>query len=320
MSYSRRWSDEEKRRLGELLAAGRSPEEIAAELGRSVMAVTVKRQRLYPPERPADGESYGWGRGKFGQGPYWTRERTIEGLRDFARRNPGRLPSSDHVYNRLKKGHMEWPPAAWALEYFGSMANAWEAAGLPKGRIARGWEPWTQADDDFLLEHAGEMTLKQIAARLRRSWGACKRRLYDLGAGRARDVSGHLSAMQVAKEYNCPLSRVRRLIASGELPAKRVSGGNYWRIDPADCERVRAKLAAPKHSYQGRPADVGDWAQRNGVRRKVLPDGRVVRVRAGEKVDRDTLALRAAVEEHGARRVFEALGLRGLVDDLGAAS
>lgn len=272
------WTDAEMVRLRELDGAGAGVAAIAAELGRSENAVRIRLQRHV--REPLDPDvNRGWGKGRPGRTRFWTRERTLDGLRDFARRNRGPLPSSDHDYSVLKKGHLEWPTATRVLEYFGTMADAWAAAGASKSRYQRGWVEWSQADDDLLLDLAGEMTLKVIAKRLGRSWSACKRRLYDLGAGRSRDVSGHLSMMQVAKEYGCPLSRVKKLVRDGVLPAKRIQGGHYWRILPEDCERVKHLLAAPKRSHTSTPPSFGDYDRRYGLRRRVI-DGRVMRVPA----------------------------------------
>lgn len=261
--------------MGDLLAAGVALADIALVLGRSLNAVTIRRARFFPRvqrEMPA------WKGSPLGNQRWWTPERIAAGLVDFAAKHPGRLPNSDHEYNRLKKEHMEWPPAQRVLALHGCMANAWDSLSVHRSRVTRQWAPWTQADDDYLLERAGEETLKRVALHLGRSWGACKRRLYDLGAGRARDVSGHLSAMQVAKLYNCPLARVKRLIATGGLSAVRVKGGHYWRIEPEDCERLKDTLSAPKrHSYKGSAPDVGNYEQRYGLKR-VTRDGKVVRV------------------------------------------
>lgn len=276
-AFERTWGPVDMMVLGSMVQANRKDAEIAEALGRSLNAVRIRRQRYLPQERDLS-KSPGWGKGKPGGGKYWTPERVEEGLRDFASRHKGPLPPSDHVYSGLKKGHMEWPTATAVLEQFGTMADAWAGIGASKSRFNRGWVPWTQEDDDYLLDWAGSQTLKIIAKRLGRSWPACKRRLYDLGAGRARDVAGYLSAMQVAKEYNCPLSRVKKLIASGELPAHRVQGGHYWRIDPEDCEKLRAVLSAPKtRSYRTTPPSHGDYDRRYGLRR-VRVNGRIVRV------------------------------------------
>lgn len=272
------WTPDEMERLKTSLLFGRSSEEIALELGRSVNAVRIRRNRFLPKSKPATDVNHGWSPGYGRIEKYWTEERIQEGLIDFAAKHRGPLPNSDHEYSRLKKGHMEWPTASAVLDLFGTMSDAWTAIGQGRARVTRQWVPWTQADDDYLLERAGEQTLKIIGKHLGRSWMACKRRLYDLGAGRARDVSGYLSAMQVAKEYNCPLSRVMKLIRSGELPAKRVQGGHYWRVAPEDCERLKATLSAPKtKSYQGSPPSLGDYDRRYGYRR-IRVNGRTVRV------------------------------------------
>lgn len=271
------WTDAELVMAADMLAAGAPVEAIAAAVGRSVNAVRIKASRVIACPLGGNQPTYGKGRTWRGGKRYWTRERTLEGLRAFVATTRGQLPNSDHDYSVLKKGHMEWPPASRVLEYCGSMADAWLAAGAPRSRYTRQWAPWTQEDDDYLLEHAGHETLRIIAARLGRTAGSCKRRLYDLGAGRARDAAGYLSMQQVAAEYNCPLARVKRLVASGELPAHKVKGGHYWRIDPGDCERIAGKLRAPKRTYRRTRPDLGDYERRYGYRRTIV-NGRMQRV------------------------------------------
>lgn len=286
---------------------------IAADLGRSLNAIQI---RLRQVSCPINGRVPRFGSAPWGPKLYWTRERTLAGLQDFVQKRRGKLPTSDHEYSVLKKGHPEWPTAARVLEYFGTMADAWEAAGAPKGRYDRLWVPWTQEDDDLLLTLAGEMTLALAAKRLNRSAAACKRRLYDLGAGRARDVSGHMSAMQVAKEYGCPLRRVNTLIASGELRARKVTGGHYWRIEPQDAEAVAHLLRLPKQTHRATSPDQGDYDKRHGYRRiggKRMPTTAAAqqRERRKEQKRREQEALRIAV-----RKLEE----RGLIRDFGVAS
>ena len=280
MSCYPRWTDDQLVALADLVAAATPFAEIVARTGRSEAAIRLRISRYVAC--PVDGNVPKWGRRTWGLqgGIYWTRERTVAGLQDFARRNRGQLPTSDHTYNDLKVGHMEWPTSLSVLTYFGSMARAWIAAGINKKRFTMGYAEWSAEDDEWLLEHAGEQTLKIIGAHLGRSWSACKRRLYDLKAGRARDVPGYLSAMQVAKEYNAPLSRVQRMIATGELPAFKVQGGHYWRVNPIDITReLERKLRAPKKGpYKNSgPPDVGDYYRRHGIRR-LLVGGVVTRV------------------------------------------
>lgn len=184
---SGRWSAGEMEFLREMVANGCTVERMARELGRSEAAITVRTARHFKAERRS---APAWKGSPLGNVRWWTEERTLEGLQDFASKHK-QLPTSDHEYSRLKKGHMEWPPAARVLEFHGSMPAAWAAVGR---RVSRSWVPWSQEDDDYLLGHAGEQTLKRIAKHLDRTWAACKRRLYDLGAGRARDVSGRAGA------------------------------------------------------------------------------------------------------------------------------
>lgn len=270
----RAWTDEHMKLLATLITEGKSNEEIAFLMDRSVEAIKIRMQRHgLRPRRT----SPSWAGSPFGNKRYWTKERTLEGLKDFSLKHWNHLPTGEEEYSRMKKGHMEWPTAHRVLEHYGSLVKAWEAVGY---KVSHSNAPWTQEDDDFLLEHAGEMTLKRIGKRLRRSWMACKRRLYDLEAGRARDVSGHLSATQVAEEYNTSLNRVYKLIQRGTLPARKVAGGHYWRIDPEDCEAVRELLTAPKRTHTTTPPDTGDYLKRYGLRRVVGSDGKVHRVAA----------------------------------------
>lgn len=319
--FLRTWSEEEDAVLAAAVAAGRPIEEVAAELGRSVNAVQLRKQRTMPRPRPDAGVNYGWSPGLGRIEKYWTPERVQDALRDFVRRHKGPLPTSDHEYSQLKKGHLEWPTAVSVLDLFGTMADAWAAVGAPKSRYNRGWVEWTQADDDYLLEHAGEQTLKVIGKALGRSWSACKRRLYDLGAGRARDVSGYLSAMQVAKEYRCPVGRVQALIERGELRAHKVHGGHYWRIDPSDLAAVEAKLKKPRRSHKRAELDLGDYRRRKGLARKVGADGRVRDVAVTPKGQLVQQAKKDRKRFEAAMRVaVQLMEDEGLVVDLGVAS
>lgn len=265
----RAWTDEQMKLLATLVSQGRQDSEIAFLMDRSLDAVKIRINRHgLRPKRTGPG----WKGSPYGNKRYWTKERTLEGLRDFSVTHRKNLPTNEDDYNRMKKGHMEWPTSHRVFEYFGTLSDAWEAVGR---RVSRNHVPWMEEDDEYLLDHAGELTLKLIAKRLRRSWMACKRRLYDLEAGRARDASGHLSAMQVAAEYNTSLKRVTTLIAAGTLPAHKVAGGHYWRIDVEDCERIKHLLVAPKRTHKATPPDKGDYMKRYGLRRLVGADGKV---------------------------------------------
>lgn len=207
----------------------------------------------------------------FGRRRYWTRERMLVALKDFMTRHRGPLPAKRR-YDRKKRGHPEWPPADRVLEEFGSFAAAWEAVGS-EDRVCYSHLPWTEDQDDELLEHAGLMTLEQLGRRLGRTAQACSDRLQVLGTPRALDISGYLTLSQVAREYGCPESRVRKLIASGQLAAFRVRGGHHWRIDPDDAEAARELLTAPCSNChnRGRAARrVPDGWWRPEARRKAI--------------------------------------------------
>lgn len=204
----------------------------------------------------------------------WTREHVVERLAQAAKELPGPLPCCDADYNRLKKGRLDWPTSSRVLEYFGSMAHAWLAAGVEKERIRLDNLDWTGEENDYLLDHAGIDTLEQIALHLRRSRGAVHRHLYELGV-HARDSQGMLSAAQLAKEYKCPYHRIRAALAAGQIPGRYDPVRNRWNvaIDELTPESL-AILQQPKlHSYKTRQTDLGDYYKRYGIRRTQCQTG-----------------------------------------------
>lgn len=280
----RLWTPEEEQRLRELVLAGETFESIAATLGRSVEAVRVREQRLrvlprFDPFSVTDPMER-WSKGK--HPAIWrTREQVVDALRSYARRHPGPLPRMSDTYNTVKKGDPTIPPSARILDHFDCMAHAWiEGAGVHRSRVGTYGCPWTREEETFLTEHAGNMTLKDIGARLNRSWPACKRRLYDMGVGRARDQQGFMSAAQVAKEYDAPYHRVAALIANGTLKAHHPAGKrNIWAIDPTDAMAIADQLRALKQTHKtenGYRTDHGDYRSHYGISR--TRDGAVERI------------------------------------------
>lgn len=222
-----------------------------------------------------------WQGSPFGNRRYWKRARVLEGLRAASIEITGPLPSSDAAYNRLKKGRLDWPPAARVLEYFHSMPRGWLAAGANARRVNLKNQDWTEKEIAFLLEHAGSMTLAAIARCLRRPLGAVRSKLGGKGLGvHARTNQGYLSAAAIAKEYHCPYHRVRDLLAAGVLKGRRDVLRNSWRVDPADIgPEIEVLLRAPKtRSYTTVPPDVGDYYERYGLKR-TMTGGRLVAVR-----------------------------------------
>jgi hypothetical protein len=94
--------------------------------------------------------------------------------------------------------------------------------------------PWTEADDETLLAYAGQVRVRTIARRLRRSYGACLWRLWQLGV-RVGEAQGYLTARCAADEYGVPVWRVQRWAAAGRVKARR--GPHTWLIDGDDFER-----------------------------------------------------------------------------------
>lgn len=224
-----------------------------------------------------------WQGSPFGNRRYWTREAVLEGLRRAAAELTGALPCRDATYSHLKKGHVDWPPSSRVLEYFHGMARAWLATGVEPSRVSLRNLDWTETEVAYLLEHAGNKTLKAIGHHLHRPVSAVRSKLGSKGLGlKARTMQGYLSAAEIAKEYRCPYHRVRLLLAAGTLRGQFDKRRNCWRVDPAELRRpaVEALLRAPKtRSYKTVPPDVGDYYERYGLKRTVRA-GRVVVVAA----------------------------------------
>ena len=104
--------------------------------------------------------------------------------------------------------------------------------------MRRRWSAW---EDEFLLGSAGQLPIRAVAKRLKRSYGACLMRLslYGVRVGRQQ---GYLSARDAADEYGVPVHRVQRWAAAGRLKARR--GPHTWLIDVGDMERKVRQMAA----------------------------------------------------------------------------
>ena len=115
------------------------------------------------------------------------------------------------------------------------------------------------------MDNMGRGLLQFASSRLGRTPEAIRMRLRVLGQRRATD--GMMTACEVARLYRCPRYRVENLVRIGTLPSQSIAGSRYYRIDPADCERIKAQLTAPKRTYKDTPPDMGDWRQRYGYSR-----------------------------------------------------
>ena len=148
----------------------------------------------------------------------WTREKVTATLKVVARQLKGPLPTSDHVYNQLKGyDHLDWPPSHRILEYFGTLSRAWIAAGVNPKRVCLNYSDWNEEEVLYLKEQAGEMLIKEMAKNLRRSYGAVRRKMYDLKIT-SRGNQGYFSASLLAKELGCSYRRLLQMLNARVIP------------------------------------------------------------------------------------------------------
>jgi len=147
-----------------------------------------------------------------GKKRFWTRERVLSALVEAAKEIKGSLPCSDREWNKRKKGRLDWPTSTRILFYFHGIARGWLAAGVSKERLSLKNLKWTRDEDGYLLDKAGTLTLKVIASRLGRSYGATRTRLNKNYGIASRVNQGYLSAAELAKEYSCSCHRIRQAL------------------------------------------------------------------------------------------------------------
>ena len=205
----------------------------------------------------------------------WTKERVIAGLTTAAGEIEGPLPCLDASYSRIKKGHLDWPVAARVLGYFGAMARGWLAAGEPMSRVSLHNVPWTEEERTYLLEYAGNHTLKRIAQKLGRSYGAMRGQLRIIKIA-SRHNQGYLSAAELAKEYNCSCHRIRQALAEGKIKGRYDRLRNRWQINLKDLTpEAKEILTRPKRTHKTCATDLGDYYSRFRLKRTII-DGRVI--------------------------------------------
>jgi hypothetical protein len=211
----------------------------------------------------------------------WTREKVLAALAIASRQIKGPLPCFDKDYRELKRGRLDWPPSRCILEYFHSMARAWLTAGAERKRITFSNVDWSKKEDDFLLEHAGDMTLQDIATHLHRSYQGARSRLNKFHRLKARANQGFISAAEVAKEFKCPYHRIRKALRLGKIKGRFDPRRNRWEVDLVDILHspvAQAIVKRPKRTHKRSPTDLGDYCQRHGLKR-VLVGGKTKYVR-----------------------------------------
>jgi len=248
-------------------------EDISTNLGRSLDSIKVAMYRYLGGARRLGRCSPNL----IGAHLFWNEQRVLGALREVAEELEI-LPTSDDLYNPLKKGRFEWPPACYIYRYFKTFPNAWAAAGVNKSRIDKAHAKWTEQEDEYLLEHAGNIKLKAIAKRLGRSYGSVRGRLRWHNHLKARHNQGYLSAAELAKYFGCPYQRVRKLLSAGSIKGFRSKVRNEWQVDLADIDdEARAILIRCKITHKQSPTDVGDYDIRHRLCRRKI-DGRTQRV------------------------------------------
>jgi hypothetical protein len=206
----------------------------------------------------------------------WTREAVLAALARAMQEIDGPLPTSDEVWNVIKKGRLDWPGANRIFEYFGTFPRAWLSAGAPEEKVSLSHAKWTREEDDYLKENAGELTLQFIATKLRRSYPSVRGRLRWYGM-KARDNQGFFSAAQLSKEFKVPYHRVLQELGRKTIKARRHKERNTWVIDISKLDREAVELLTrPKVTHKSK-TDYGDYEHRYGLVRRNI-GGKIMRV------------------------------------------
>lgn len=212
-----------------------------------------------------------------GKKRFWTRERVLLALVKAAEEIKGILPCSDNVWNQVKKDRLDWPTATRIYFYFHGIARGWLAAGVPMRRVTLKNVDWTPAEDEYLLEKAGILTLKVIASRLGRSYPAVRARLNKNHGIASRHNQGYLSAAELAKKFTCSVHRIRQALAEGKIKGQYDQLRHRWNIDPLELTpEAKEILTRPKRTHKSFPTDVGDYYSRYGLKRTIIDNRPVV--------------------------------------------
>lgn len=207
---------------------------------------------------------------------FWTKERVLDTLAKAMDEIKGPLPTSDEVWNVIKKGRLDWPGTNRILEYFDTFPRAWLSAGAPKERVLLSHAKWMREEDNYLKENAGKLTLEAIATNLRRSYPSVRGRLRWYGMN-ARDNQGFFSAAQLSKEFKVPYHRILQELGRKTIKARRHKERNTWVIDMGKLTREEVELLTrPKVTHKSK-TDYGDYEHRYGLVRRNI-GGRIMRV------------------------------------------
>ncbi len=180
-----------------------------------------------------------------GGGVWWTRERVLGAMLRFYLDHENYAPLSDHTWHQLQRftGSSSspetnpYPAYSQVLRYWPSFREAWRAVELRFGIEVKGlnryWEEWSAEEDWFILESVGLIHRSEVAQFLKRSPGAVKRRLYDLGVDSRTKAPWGWTINNIC--HHAPgLSQntLRDYLFRGEIPYLR--GYRSYYIEPSD--------------------------------------------------------------------------------------
>lgn len=176
---------------------------------------------------------------------FWTRERVILGLQRF-HVDFGFCPTDQSNYSehqqftgRNPQGghsnlgwHQKYPCMATIFNYFGTMRQAWTAAGFEVNRTN---EVWTPIEDWFVLESVGILHRDEVSVILKRTAPAIKRRLYDLGDVNSYNRWG-ITLTHAAQLMKLSDAAFRKYMECGIIPYFR--GIKLYYLNPADLLKI----------------------------------------------------------------------------------
>lgn len=177
---------------------------------------------------------------------FWTKERVIAGLQRF-QKDFNETPLSSEAYAKKQQftgeitdgkhstqGYRQkYPSFASVLKHFSTFREAWRECGF---KVDRGFEEWTRTEDWFVVESCGILSRQEVAEYIGRSYGAVKRRLYDLGGITANSRWG-MSVSKASKLMNIQDFKLYNYVEHGDMPIFRGYKVNY--LNPADLLMVR---------------------------------------------------------------------------------
>lgn len=208
---------------------------------------------------------------------WWTRERTLDGLRLFYRTFRV-APVNYAKYHRIKmefgcKGDSNgvnnpFPSKQGIYSHFTSLADAWMAAGVD---VIKRNVSWTAEEDAVIRQMAGAISQKEIGKILHRSASAVQNRAFILGV-KTTDQGWYANRIVRATGISLPI--LEGYIDRGKLPCLKGSHNTY--IDPADL------LVIKQIDWNAVPDELADAVRKSLMKRLVCilsgQDWRVGRV------------------------------------------